>query len=167
MTLITTRSVFRRPFGTRLRSLTTTQHTYSRLNTLFRTYPVSQVDMYTTTNVAPTAILKKLNSLDPCNHTGGYWLHQHDSQHAGRHIQFDFTALCRHVVKVCPGANTVISCEKLDGGFNRVFKLTLNNGVAVIARLPTSVAGPSRLVTNSEVATMIFCKFSCEIQPSC
>jgi len=122
--------------------------------------------MYTTTNIAPSTAFKTVNSLDPCNHTGGYWLHQHDSQHAGRHIQFDFTALCRHVVKVCPGANTVVLCEKLDGGFNRVFKLTLNNGVAVIARLPTPIAGPSRLVTNSEVATMMFCKFSCEIQPS-
>jgi hypothetical protein len=38
----------------------------------------------------------------------------------------------------------VLSCEKKEGGFNRVFVIRLDNGRSVIARLPTKLAGPPR-----------------------
>lgn len=47
---------------------------------------------------------------------------------------------------------------KHEGGFNKVFEITMDNGAKVIARLPTRVAGPTDLVTHSEVATLAYCK---------
>jgi len=59
-------------------------------------------------------------------------------------------------VDACSGATKVIRYEKKDGGFNRAFILYLDNGVLVVARIPFRIAGPRRLVTNSEVATMAY-----------
>ncbi|PGH15057.1 hypothetical protein AJ80_05682 [Polytolypa hystricis UAMH7299] len=47
-------------------------------------------------------------------------------------------------------------CPKTEGGFNRVFIFTLNNGKRVVAKLPFALAGPSNLATASEVATIKF-----------
>lgn len=47
--------------------------------------------------------------------------------------------------------------EKLaEGAHNKVFHCKLDNGLELIARIPTVVAGPGRLVTASEVATIDF-----------
>lgn len=52
-------------------------------------------------------------------------------------------------------ARDVKSFRKLaDGGFNRVFELTLHDGKQIIARLPYPVTQPKRLAVASEVATM-------------
>lgn len=71
---------------------------------------------------------------------------------------FDFSALCERAVSTCPGATSVVKYEKREGGFNRVFLLTMDNGACVVARVPTGIAGPPRLTTNSEVATITYCK---------
>ena len=41
-----------------------------------------------------------------------------------------------------------------EGGFNKIFLLTMKDGLEVIARLPTPIAGPSHYTTASEVATL-------------
>ncbi|KAL0954812.1 hypothetical protein HGRIS_003757 [Hohenbuehelia grisea] len=41
-----------------------------------------------------------------------------------------------------------------EGTYNKIFLLTLDNDRKVIARIPTTLAGPAHLVTSSEVATM-------------
>ncbi|KAL4919856.1 hypothetical protein BDW62DRAFT_209538 [Aspergillus aurantiobrunneus] len=71
-----------------------------------------------------------------------------------RYIKFDFLALCNRAISLCPGATKIAKYEKKEGGFNRAFLLTTDTGSCVVARLPTRIAGPSRLTTNSEVATM-------------
>ena len=71
---------------------------------------------------------------------------------------FDFSALCKRAIHICPGATRIVNCEKREGGFNRVFLLTMDNGPCIIARVPKGIAGPPRLTTNSEVATMTYCK---------
>lgn len=71
---------------------------------------------------------------------------------------FDFSVLCERAIYTCPGATSVVKYEKREGGFNRVFLLTMDNGPCVVARIPTGIAGPPRLTTNSEVATMTYCK---------
>lgn len=43
-----------------------------------------------------------------------------------------------------------------EGGFNKVFLLTMDDGSEVVARIPTPIAGPRGLTTASEVATMRF-----------
>ena len=43
-----------------------------------------------------------------------------------------------------------------EGGFNKIFLLTMDDGYEVIARIPTPIAGPAYYTTASEVATMDF-----------
>ncbi|KAI9669662.1 MAG: hypothetical protein M1831_007358 [Alyxoria varia] len=51
-------------------------------------------------------------------------------------------------------ATSIESYDKKEGGFNRVFVFVLDNGKRIVAKLPFSLAGPPRLITNSEVATV-------------
>lgn len=95
---------------------------------------------------------------DPYTYTGGRWLHRDKLQRDCRRIQFNFPALCDRVIHLSPGATKVAKYEKKDGGFNRVFIFTMDTGSRIVARLPTAIAGPSWLTTNSEVATMTYCK---------
>ena len=93
---------------------------------------------------------------DPYSYTTGRWLNHDELQREARYVKFDFPALCAKAVNVSAGATKVIRYEKKEGGFNRVFVLCLDNGARVIARVPYRIAGPRRLTTNSEVATMAY-----------
>jgi hypothetical protein len=98
------------------------------------------------------------SALDPYAYTAGRWLNYDKLEREARHITFDFDTLCKVAVQLCPGATTVARYEKHEGSYNRVFVLELDNGKRIVARVPTSVAGPPRLMTNSEVATMTYCE---------
>lgn len=76
-----------------------------------------------------------------------------------RYIKFDFDALRRRILELCPGAESIKTYEKKEGEFNRVFIFTLDNAVRVVARLPFKLAGPAKLTTTSEVATMKYREF--------
>ena len=43
-----------------------------------------------------------------------------------------------------------------EGGFNKIFLLTMDDGHEMIARVPVPIAGPRHFTTASEVATMSF-----------
>lgn len=90
-------------------------------------------------------------------YTSGRWLHRDELQRNSRKIVFDFSALCDRVLSLCPKAAKIVKYEKQEGGFNRVFIFTADTGTRIVARLPTSIAGPPRLTTNSEVATIKYC----------
>ncbi|KAL2416791.1 hypothetical protein ABEF95_003789 [Exophiala dermatitidis] len=100
---------------------------------------------------------------NPYKYSGGQWLRNNAAHQAVRHISFNFDALCRQVVKFCPAADSVSTHEKKEGGFNRVFIFTTNNGRTIVAKLPFSNAGPRRLTTESEVATIEFLRKHSEI----
>lgn len=97
-------------------------------------------------------------AFDPHNYTSGRWLRHDQNERDMRYIRFDFNALCNRVLKLCPDHDRISNCQKIEGGFNRVFIFTLNNSKRVVARLPFRLAGPSRLTTSSEVATIKYCK---------
>lgn len=50
-----------------------------------------------------------------------------------------------------------------EGGFNKIFLLTMNDGLEVIARIPTPIAGPPHYTTASEVATLDFLRNTLEV----
>ncbi|KAL4986036.1 kinase-like domain-containing protein [Aspergillus falconensis] len=53
------------------------------------------------------------------------------------------------------GADKCVEITKLaEGSFNKAFKLTMDNGMNAIARIPHPIAGPRCYTTASEVATM-------------
>ena len=85
---------------------------------------------------------------NPYEYTAGRWLRDDNLQRDARDDDFDFDALCRRVVEVCPGVTEIKKYEKKEGGLNRVFVFTCDNARRIVARLPTSVAGPLRLITN-------------------
>ncbi|KAJ5587784.1 uncharacterized protein N7459_003549 [Penicillium hispanicum] len=115
--------------------------------------PISSVPLSGTNSTNP----KQPNpSDDPHRYTGGRWLHRDEVQRTSREVDFDFSALCDRVISLSPGATNVIKYEKREGGFNRVFILTMDTGSCVVARIPMPIAGPPRLTTNSEVATMTY-----------
>lgn len=97
-------------------------------------------------------------SFDAYEYTNGRWLRADAAQRDARRIKFDFPALCQKAISSAPGAKEILECSKVEGNFNRAFIIRLDNGAKVVARVPFSVAGPSRLVTNSEVATMAYRK---------
>ena len=92
--------------------------------------------------------------LNPFTYTAGRWLRRDMLERDARVLNFDFDALRKRVLELCPGALAIARCEKKEGGYNRVFIFTCDNAKRLVARLPTFVAGPARLTTNSEVATI-------------
>ncbi|KAL9576096.1 MAG: hypothetical protein Q9212_007389 [Teloschistes hypoglaucus] len=98
--------------------------------------------------------LPSQDPLDPYTYTSGRWLRHEKLNRDARCIRFDFDALRKRVVQLCSGVASIASYEKKEGGNNRIFVFTCDNGKRVVARLPTQVAGPPRLTTNSEVATI-------------
>ncbi|KAM5451540.1 hypothetical protein MaudCBS49596_003812 [Microsporum audouinii] len=93
---------------------------------------------------------------DPYSYTAGRWLNRDELQRTSRALNFDFPLLCEMAVKSCHGASKVAGYKKKEGGYNRVFIFTMDTGRRIVARVPTQVAGPPRLTTNSEVATIAY-----------
>ncbi|CAC9888848.1 unnamed protein product, partial [Aureobasidium pullulans] len=104
---------------------------------------------------SPNEAIARMN-LNPHEYTSGRWLHRNKEQTEARYIQFDYDALCRKAVEQCPGSQSVAECKKIEGGSNRVFLFTMDDEQTLIARLPFSLAGPSRLVIHSEVAAIAY-----------
>ena len=95
---------------------------------------------------------------DPRIYSNGRWLRWDKLERESRYIEFSFAALWQKAIELCPGAISIASYEKKEGGYNRVFIFTMDNASRIVARLPTRISGPPRLTTNSEVATMKFCE---------
>lgn len=112
-----------------------------------------------TLTTAPGPTSPGAGGLDPYEYTSGHWLRDDAAQRRARRVDFSFDALCQAAVRSCPGAKGIVRCDKVEGNFNRAFILGLDNGASVVARVPFSVAGPARLVTNSEVATLAYSTF--------
>ncbi|CAI7618403.1 unnamed protein product [Penicillium glandicola] len=98
-----------------------------------------------------------VHGVDPHSYTSGRWLRDDKHQRQLRRIDFNFDELCRKVVDSYHGAKHIKSCERKEGGFNRVFVFTMDDSSRVVARLPFTLAGPAKLATASEVATIQYC----------
>ena len=89
-------------------------------------------------------------------YTGGRWLWNEELQLRDRYKKFNVPEL-KSIAATCTGAASCVSMAKLaEGGFNKVFRLVMDNGSVVIARIPNPNAGPPFKSTASEVATMDF-----------
>lgn len=94
---------------------------------------------------------------DPRVYTSGRWLRDDKRQRQIRQIDLNFDKLCQKIVDLSNGAKSIKDCEKKEGGFNRVFVFTMDDNSRVVARLPFPLAGPAKLATASEVATIQYC----------
>lgn len=96
--------------------------------------------------------------IKPHTYTSGRWLRRDKLEIDSRYFQFNFGALCQKIIELCPEASYIKTCRKVEGGFNRVFVFTLDTAKTIVARLPFRLAGPAKLTTISEVATVRYCK---------
>lgn len=89
-------------------------------------------------------------------YTSGRWLWDEDQQLRDRYKPFDVAELQGLAAKTI-GADSCVSIIKLaEGGYNKVFRLIMDDGRTVLARIPNPNSGPPFHTTASEVATMEF-----------
>lgn len=75
---------------------------------------------------------------------------------AERYVRFNVPELM-HIAAIAVGRHRCVDIVKVtEGGFNKIFLLTMDDGYEVIARIPMPIAGPPHYMTASEVATMDF-----------
>jgi hypothetical protein len=92
-------------------------------------------------------------------YTSGRWLWDESSRLRERMRIFNVQELQR-IAAESVGAHTCVSITKLtEGGYNKVFRLVMDNGSVAIARIPNPNAGPAHRTTASEVATMDFVRY--------
>ncbi|TIA02595.1 hypothetical protein D6C81_10702, partial [Aureobasidium pullulans] len=88
------------------------------------------------------------------DYTAGRWLRNDNGERKARYISFDFKALVDKVVSCCEGATSIQTWLKKEGNFCKAFVFCTDNGKQIVAKLPTPIAGPKSLITNSKVATI-------------
>ncbi|EFQ99303.1 serine/threonine protein kinase [Nannizzia gypsea CBS 118893] len=89
-------------------------------------------------------------------YTFGRYLYNEHLRLAERYVEFNVNAL-KDAAARAVGRDSTASITKLaEGGFNRVFLLTMNDGFEVIVKIPYLLAVPQKLTTESEVATLDF-----------
>ncbi|KAJ8489113.1 hypothetical protein ONZ51_g3133 [Trametes cubensis] len=95
---------------------------------------------------------------DLFNYTSGRWLVNEYVRLAERMRKFNVDELCRLAAQsVGRTLQDVDIIVKLDeGGFNRIFLITMQDGFKMIARIPYPVMAPKFYAVASEVATMRF-----------
>lgn len=95
-------------------------------------------------------------------YTSGRWLWDEEQQLRDRYKAFNVGQL-QNLAAQAVGSNSCSSIIKLaEGRFNKVFRLLMNDGKTVLARIPNPNAGPAFYTTASEVATMEFVSSSCQ-----
>jgi hypothetical protein len=91
-------------------------------------------------------------------YTSGRWLWNEHEQLTSRYRRFDVPCLQKAACQAV-GANKCVSFEKIgEGNYNKAYRLEMDDGQKVIAKVPHPNAGPRMLTTASEVATMDFAR---------
>ncbi|EER37827.1 phosphotransferase enzyme family protein [Histoplasma capsulatum H143] len=102
-----------------------------------------------------------LHMESPCNgtndelfiYTSGRFLYNEQRRLEERRINFDVAAL-KHAAEQHVGQGKITNLRKLaEGGFNRVFLLTTEDGFQAVAKVPYMITVPKHYTTASEVAT--------------
>ncbi|RPD52727.1 hypothetical protein L226DRAFT_550868 [Lentinus tigrinus ALCF2SS1-7] len=91
-------------------------------------------------------------------YTSGRWLVNDKLRHAERRRDFNVDELRRLAAEsVKRSPDDVESLRKLaEGGFNRVFLITMRDGFRMVARIPYSATAPKYFAVASEAATLAY-----------
>ncbi|KAF8999015.1 protein kinase subdomain-containing protein PKL/CAK/Fmp29 [Hymenopellis radicata] len=102
------------------------------------------------------------NNNDLFDYTSGRWIYNDALRHAERRRVFNVDGLCRLAAQsVGRSPDDIVNFAKLDeGGYNRIFLITMRDGFQMVARIPYPVTVPKYLTVASEVATMAFLRSS-------
>ncbi|KAK2809204.1 hypothetical protein FQN50_004040 [Emmonsiellopsis sp. PD_5] len=86
-------------------------------------------------------------------YTSGRFLYNEQRRLEERRVNFDIAAL-KHAAEQHVGRGKITNLRKLaEGGFNRVFLLTTEDGSQAVAKIPYRITVPKHYTTASEVAT--------------
>ncbi|QVM06336.1 hypothetical protein D8B26_001048 [Coccidioides posadasii str. Silveira] len=98
------------------------------------------------------------NKDDLFEYTSGRWIYNERRRLAERHLVFNVDELKKAAATaVGRPVSEIRSIRKLaEGGFNRVFDISMKDGLSLLARLPYPSTMPQRLAVASEVATLAF-----------
>lgn len=96
------------------------------------------------------------NPKDFFRYTSGRWLWDEKQQLQERYREFDILELQKIAIQASSSQSCLSMAKIGEGSYNKSFKLIMDNGKAVVARIPNPNAGPAYLTTASEVATMDF-----------
>lgn len=108
----------------------------------------------TTTSLSGQMIILNPDHEHFFRYTSGRWLWDEKQQLRVRYKVFNVAELQNLAAKAVR-SDCCISITKLaEGGYNKVFCLTMNDGKRVLARIPNPNAGLAFYTTASEVATM-------------
>lgn len=88
--------------------------------------------------------------------TSGRWLWNEQQQLACRYVEFDLSALLQLAASAVGSRSCTQVLKILEGQYNKVFEITMDDGRELIAKLPNPNAGRPHFTTASEVATMDF-----------
>jgi hypothetical protein len=92
-------------------------------------------------------------------YTSGRWLWNEAAHLEERYKRFNIAEL-KQAAAEAAGAQSCSQITKLaEGGFNKVFKLVMDNDSVVVARIPNPDVGRVDRMIASEVATMEFVRF--------
>ncbi|OJJ65712.1 hypothetical protein ASPBRDRAFT_139524 [Aspergillus brasiliensis CBS 101740] len=87
-------------------------------------------------------------------YTSGRWLWDEDQQLRDRYKVFNVSELQNAAINALKSGSCVSIVKLAEGGYNKVFRLLMDDGKTVLARIPNPNAGPPFYTTASEVATM-------------
>jgi hypothetical protein len=91
-------------------------------------------------------------------YTSGRWLWNERTQLAARYHRFDIPSLQQAACQAV-GAKKCLTLEKIgEGNYNKAYRLVMDDGQKVVAKIPHTNAGPQVFTTASEVATMEFAR---------
>lgn len=95
-----------------------------------------------------------------CEHffryTRARWLWDEEEQLRNRYKAFDVAALQAEVARVIGTYSYMSIIKYVEGGYNKVFRLLMDNGKKVLVRILNLNDGPLFYTTASEVTTMEF-----------
>jgi hypothetical protein len=86
----------------------------------------------------------------------GRWLWDEEQQLRDRYKAIDVAGLQGLAARAIGLGNCVSMAKLAEGGYNKVFRLVMDDGKSVLVRIPNPNAGPSFYTTASEVATVKF-----------
>ncbi|KIY65649.1 kinase-like protein [Cylindrobasidium torrendii FP15055 ss-10] len=103
-----------------------------------------------------------LPSDDFFNYTSGRWVYNEPLRQRERRLVFDVDGLLRLAAEsVNQRPSDVVSISKLaEGGFNRVFLITLGDNQRIIARIPYPLTVPKYYAVASEAATIEYMRLA-------
>lgn len=95
---------------------------------------------------------------DLFSYTSGRFLFNEELRLRERYVKFDMNGLLREVERhLGPSHGRAAHIAKMaEGGFNRVFRVTMDDGFEVVAKIPYPIVGPKHYATASEAASLRF-----------